>query len=81
MKYLTVLLLLFTVNTANAKVGDYVYGSDAASVIANGVIIREWIVGDQINMYIARSNKYYTCSIRVENAIYGEARIWCLEVG
>ena len=81
MKYLAVFLLFLTANTVNATVGDRYLKSDAADIIANGIIIREWIVGNQINMYIANSSKYYTCSIRVENEIYGEARIWCVEVG
>ena len=81
MKYLAVFLLFLTANTVNAKVGDRFLGSDAANIFAKGITVREWIVGDQINMFIRKDGTYYTCSIRVENEIYGEARMWCVQVG
>ena len=81
MKYLIIGFLLLVAPTANAALGDKFYYTDANNIIANGIIIREWIVGDQINMYISKGGNYYACSIRVENETYGEARVWCVEVG
>ena len=81
MKYLTIFFFLLTVSTANAEIGDKFKGSDAAVVLSKGITVREWIVDDQVNMLMRVGNQYYTCSIRVENEIYGDARIWCVRVG
>ena len=81
MKYLTVFFLLLTVSTANAEVGDIFKGSDATDIFSKGITLREWIVDGVVNMFIRVEDQYYTCSIRVNTGWYGDARIWCVQVG